>query len=177
MNEKEQNFGDLKKLLKLKQHEVPPPGYFNNFSGNVIARIRAGEASASQNLTERLQSAAPWLASLLRIFETKPGLVGGFATSLCLLLVMTVVFAERSEQVTGNFLAVSPETATTTATGDSLAAAPAPILTASALATADNSGGIMISSNPVTSLQPTTTMFGQPAYASLFQPASFAPAH
>ncbi len=32
MNESEHNFQDLKRLLKLKRHEVPPPGYFNNFS-------------------------------------------------------------------------------------------------------------------------------------------------
>ena len=43
MNESENNFSELKRLLKLKRHEVPPPGYFNDFSAEIIARIRAGE--------------------------------------------------------------------------------------------------------------------------------------
>ncbi len=50
MNENEQNFDELKRLLKLKRHEVPPPGYFNNFSGEVISRIRAGEAGGRRAL-------------------------------------------------------------------------------------------------------------------------------
>ena len=169
MNEKEQNFEHLKQLLQLKQREVPPPGYFNHFPGEVIARIRAGEAARSENLAERLQSDAPWLANFLRIFEAKPGVVGAFATGLCLLLVLTVVFAERSEQTARDILAIAPEPSGVP--GNSLAS----VATAT-LATADNTGGIVASTNPVTSLQPTPTMFGQPGYASLFQPASFAPA-
>ena len=98
MSENEQNFEQLGKLLKLKQHEVPPPGYFNRFSGQVIARIRAGEAAKPQNFAERMQENSSWLANLLRIFDAKPGMIGGFATSMCLLLLLTVVFAERSEQ-------------------------------------------------------------------------------
>ena len=74
MKDNEQNFTELKKLLKLKQHEVPPPGYFNHCSGDVISRIRAGEAGAS-TFTERLEKQAPWLMNYLHIFEAKPGIV------------------------------------------------------------------------------------------------------
>ena len=39
MNKNEDNFETLKQLLKLKQHEVPPPGYFNNFSDQILSLI------------------------------------------------------------------------------------------------------------------------------------------
>ena len=102
---------------------------------------------------------------LLQIFETKPGLIGGFATSLCLLLVLGVVFAERADVSPRNILA----TAEPMSTGASLASVTAP-----PLALADSSSGIVASTNPVTSLQPVSTLFGQPS-SSLFQAASFAP--
>ncbi len=167
MNQNEHNFDDLKKLLKLKQHEVPPPGYFNNFSGQVISRIRAGEASYSQSMTEKLQAEAPWLVSIFRIFETRPGLIGTFATSLCLLLVGVVVFAERSEHASKNLIAISEPTAPTGNAVASLSATPL-------VAAIDNSNsGIVASTNPVTSLQPTATLFGQSGGSTLFQPAGF----
>ena len=40
MNETKPDFSELKRLLKLKRHEVPPPGFFNHFSEEVVARIR-----------------------------------------------------------------------------------------------------------------------------------------
>jgi hypothetical protein len=169
MNQKDQNFEPVQKLLQLKQHEVPPPGYFNNFSGQVISRLRAGEAARSQSLTERLETEAPWLAGFLSLFETRPGVIGGFATSLCLLLLLTVVFAEHSDSVSGNLLLVAEPSV-------QVGAAVAPGAASTLMAATDSKGGLMASTNPVTSLQPVATLFGQTASASLFQPASFAPA-
>ncbi len=168
MNQNEQtNFEDLKKLLKFKQHEVPPPGYFNHFSDQVISRIRAGEAGGPKTFTERLEAEAPWAVNFLHLFETRPGLIGGFATSLCLLLVLVVVFAERSDVSSNNLLTVSQPSAS----GDTAVAS----MSATPLVAASDSSGIVASTNPVTSLQPAATLFGQAGGSPLFQNASFAP--
>ena len=166
MNENENNFETLNLLLKLKQHEVPPPGYFHNFSGQVISRIRAGEGGGAQGFAEQLQATAPWAVNFLRIFETKPGLIGAFATSLCLLLVVGLFIAERSDSVPKNFQSVAENTQPTLDSVASVTAAPM-------LAAADPASGIAVSTNPVLSLQPATTLFGQ--QNPLFQSASFAP--
>lgn len=54
MNEHE--FEDIKRLLRIKRNETPPPGYFRDFSSGVLSRIRREEAQAPQ----------PWWKSLLR---------------------------------------------------------------------------------------------------------------
>jgi hypothetical protein len=170
MNEHENNFDNVRRLLKLKRHEVPPPGYFNHFSDQVISRIRAGKATDGQTMIERLQVQAPWLGNLLSLFETKPGVVGAFATSLCLLLAVSVMVSEHSDS-TSKGMMVSPE----------LASSPVnPLFSAATTATAaaGDSGGIAINTNPVISLQPVSTFFGQSAQNPLLlQQASFAPGH
>jgi len=170
MNESGQNFDELKKLLKLKRHEIPPPGFFNHFSDEIVSRIRAGEGSGSTFL-ERLHDQAPWLVNFLRVFEARPGVIGGFATGLCLLLLFGVVLAEHSE--TGSPMLV-PAVAGNGAgpVASTVATAPASAEFASAL---PSDGGIAISTNA--SLQPVASVFSQPGDSSLFQPASFAPAH
>lgn len=162
MNETEHNFDELKRLLKLKRHEVPPPGYFNRFSGEVISRLQAGENRAHQSFVEHVEDSAPWLVKVLRIFETKPGIIGGFATSLCVILLLGVVFAEYSDNTPRQPLVVANpgmESASSLAT---LATVSTPLPNAG--------GGIMIDTNPVVSLQPVASLFGQPGANNLFQP-------
>jgi|SRR5665213_909108 len=159
MNESNNNFEELKRLLKLKQHEVPSPGYFNRFSGEVIARVRAGEAGDAQGLIDELRQSS-WLAGLLRVFQAKPGVIGGVATSLCLMLLIGVVLADRPDSVPRDLFASStpaPESAS-------------PLVAAVPMV---NTSGIAVSTNPVVSLQPVATLFGQ-QQNPLFQSASFA---
>ena len=94
MTPDQQNFESLRRLLALKRHEQPPPGYFNSFSQQVVARIRAGELGADSApwenwLTSRLQRL--WLA-----FETKPILAGVFGAGVCALLISGVIYSERT---------------------------------------------------------------------------------
>jgi len=168
MNESGQNFDQLKQLLKLKRHEIPPPGFFNHFSDEVISRIRAGEARNGSPILNQLNDHAPWLVNFLRFFEAKPGVVGGFATSLCLLLLFGVVVAERSETGSQSGFTVNSGQPTTAMASATMASATPDFggVTAS-------EGGISISTNA--SLRPVATLFGQSGAASLFQPASFAP--
>jgi hypothetical protein len=41
MSQSPDNFDALQKLLALKRHEPPPPGYFNRFAGRVIAQLES----------------------------------------------------------------------------------------------------------------------------------------
>ncbi len=95
MNENENNFESLRRLLALKRHETPPPGYFANFSAAVTARIRAGDARRTASVPDRLADELPWLFRLMSAFEAKPAFAGAFASALCLLLLIGIVYAER----------------------------------------------------------------------------------
>src|SRR5690349_2256384 len=82
MNPDDQNFEGLRRLLKLKRYEQPPPRYFNDFSGQVINRIRAGYPG------ERAESLAlPWFQRMLSAFEAKPLLAGAFGAVVIGVLV------------------------------------------------------------------------------------------
>lgn len=77
-NSEPENFEELRRLLALKRHEQPPPGYFHEFSRQVITRIKAGETPAADSLLERLVARAPWLQHLWSGLEAKPILAGAF---------------------------------------------------------------------------------------------------
>jgi hypothetical protein len=165
MSEIPDDFKNLRRLLKLKQHEVPPPGYFNMLAGDVISRIRAGESGGQHTTLERLDEQWPRLAALLRLFEARPGVIGGLATSVCVVLLGAVVLVDRTDEADSPMATM--QMAQAASAGPDLASAVQ-------LAPADNSG-IMVSTNPVSSLQPATTLFGAPE-SSLFQTAAFTPA-
>ncbi len=155
MNESENNFEALRRLMALKRHEIPPPGYFNRFPDQVISRIRAGETAESPEIT-----GAAWLLRLFQIFEAKPAFVGVFASSLCLLLLLGIVYAERPDATLKNSLFAS-----VTQPALSLADTTSPVLSSSPQQT-----GLMVSTNPVLSLEPVASLFGQ--QNPLVQPVS-----
>jgi hypothetical protein len=94
MSRDSEDFGPLRRLLALKRHEQPPPGYFNHFSGQVIARIKAGER-VDEHVLDRLFWEAPWLQRLLAALEAKPILAGAFGATVCGLLIFGVIYSER----------------------------------------------------------------------------------
>lgn len=124
MNENE-NFESLRRLLALKRHEVPPPGYFNRFSGDVVARIRSGEQPA--DAAESLFVHAPWLLKFFQLFEAKPAFASSFASALCLLLLFGIVYAERPDVVPQPILQTSqinPESLTAATAAATVTPAP-----------------------------------------------------
>jgi len=134
MNENENNFEALRRLLALKRHETPPPGYFENFSREVTARIRAGEMGGTADASNHVS----WLFRLLLAFEAKPAFAGGFACTLCLLLLFGIVYAERPD--------VTPQPLMATAQNTSPLAATTPVALSS-LST--EQPGFISSTNPV----------------------------
>jgi len=95
MSAEQDNSEDVRRLLALKRHERPPPGYFNGFSRQVIARIHAGEAAASQSWAQRMLDRAPWLQHMWDGFGVKPIVAGAFGVSVCSLLVVGLISSER----------------------------------------------------------------------------------
>jgi hypothetical protein len=94
MSQDSQDFGQLRRLLALKRHEQPPPGYFNDFSSQVIARIKAGDR-AEEGALGRLLWDAPWLQRFWSALEAKPIVAGAFGAAVCALLVGGVLYSER----------------------------------------------------------------------------------
>ena len=86
MSENENDFDALRRLLALKRHEIPPPGYFENFSDQVIARIRAGDTAAE----------LPWLLRFIQWFERRPAMPVTFASSMCLVLLYGIVSIQQT---------------------------------------------------------------------------------
>jgi hypothetical protein len=98
MSEDTENFEQLRRLLKLKRYEQPPPRYFNDFSSRVIARIKLGkQGEYNASLTERVRWEAPWLLRIWSAFEAKPVLAGAFGFAMCALLITGVIYSERSD--------------------------------------------------------------------------------
>jgi len=93
MTPESENFEQLKKLLALKRHEVPPPGYFNNFSRDVISRIRAGETAPTR-------TSYSWLQRLQQILSPRPAFAGAFSLAVCALLVGGILYSAKMDDQT-----------------------------------------------------------------------------
>ncbi|HYV26400.1 MAG TPA: hypothetical protein VFA77_02635 [Candidatus Eisenbacteria bacterium] len=73
----------MKKLLTLKRHEQPPPGYFAEFPRRVRARLER----------EPSLPALPWWQRLGLSFELTPALACSFGVLVCGMLLTGVVYS------------------------------------------------------------------------------------
>lgn len=95
MNPNEDNYEQLQKLLTLKRHEQPPPGYFHGFSDKVIARLEA-------------ENAAPysWWQRWISNFDAKPVVACAYGVAVGVLLLFGVGFAQIFENEQADTLAL-----------------------------------------------------------------------
>lgn len=96
MNPENQEFESLRRLLKLKRYEQPPPRYFNDFSTQVISRIQSGEVRGRESAASTIENRPSWLLRLLGAMEMKPILAGAFGTVIVGILVGAAVYSEKT---------------------------------------------------------------------------------
>jgi hypothetical protein len=153
VNENENNFEPLRRLLAFKNRETPPPGYFNDFSRQVVARIRAGETN---------ESSGAWFSKLLQAFEFKPAFAGSFAGALCLLLVFGIVYAQRPDAAPQPLLTSSAQISS-----------PLAMTSPTDFIPPAGSSGLIASNNSVLNLGSVASLFNQPDQNQLGQQVSF----
>ncbi len=111
-----ENFENLRRLLALKRHEQPPPGYFDELRAGVTDRLRAGDV-APERLGERLSWEIPWLSRLLESLSARPAVPGLLGAAACAVVLAGVLYAEHPDVPTlvdndwGRAIAANPAAA------------------------------------------------------------------
>jgi hypothetical protein len=104
----DQNFEDLRKLLALKRHEQPPPGYFHRLPGKIMAKIEASELAAQST----------WWDWMVARFDARPILACAYGFTISSLLLMGFRLSQGLETddsaapLGGGWLAAAPDAAT-----------------------------------------------------------------
>ena len=106
----DQDFEKLQQLIKLKRHESPPPRFFNDFSFQVTARIRAGEGAGKIENFEDVVAQAPWLHRIWKAIEGKPAVSGLFAAAVCGVLIAGVFYVDNAAPTIPSIATNQPET-------------------------------------------------------------------
>ena len=149
MKEQEMDFEALRKLLSLKQHEVPPPGFFDDFSGQVVSRIRRGDTEGSDALGSRIFTEAPWLLRFIRTMQAKPAYASAFVCALLLLLVIGIGYTDNPGTTPESFMP----------TQVSEVSSPIAAVAPSFLDESASQPGLVSSTNPVLNLEASAPAF------------------
>jgi len=89
MTPESENFEELRRLLALKRHEQPPPGYFTDFSAKVVARIEAAQEAAQ----------LPWWRRAFLGLDAKPAMVCACSLAISGLVVLGLSVASWNDGV------------------------------------------------------------------------------
>lgn len=87
----------VRRLLAIKRHEQPPPGYFHKFSGDVVARIRAGDRADDRNVLAGVLGDSAWVQRVWNFLEGKPLVAGLFGAAACAMVLSAFVMSERPD--------------------------------------------------------------------------------
>ena len=90
-------FESLKKLLALKRHEEPPPGYFDRLPGEIRARIAHAQASPE-----------PWWRRWLASWDLSPALPTSYAVVAVTLVVGGIWMAKQPVAEGGPQIVTTP---------------------------------------------------------------------
>ena len=102
MNPEPENFDQLQKLLALKRHESPPPGYFNGFSRKVTARIQSNQKRRWQGPAALFLGDTTWLTEVWDEIRANPLLAGGLSTAVCTVLILGFIASGKNEPPSGS---------------------------------------------------------------------------
>lgn len=157
MQNESQDFEKLRRLLALKRHEIPPPGYFPGFSRQVIGRIEA----------ERARPAVGLFARLGALFHERPAISWSFCMAAVLVLFAssTLFESDPAAQATGLPMVEKPMAAS--------AGEPVPVSVAGYIfATNVEPVGFTFDARPTTNAAPLESLFNTPFYQRV-EPVSF----
>jgi hypothetical protein len=92
MSPEQESFEQIRRVLALKRHEIPPPGYFHHFSREVIVRIKAGETGETHVFVGQLS----WFKRFWHVLDTKPVWAGALGAAVCGFFVVGAVISSES---------------------------------------------------------------------------------
>jgi len=93
-NDNSNDFDQLRKLLALKRYEIPPPRYFNEFSGQVMARLSRPQ-----------RDPLTWWQRLGFMIDLKPAFMCGLGVVICGLLSFGIIGAMQISDSDGGLTA------------------------------------------------------------------------
>src|SRR5436309_369012 len=102
------DFEQLRRLLALKRHEQPPPGYFHGFSRQVIVRIQAGELGDAEEASLWSFSGGSFLQRIWATLDARPVLAGAFGVAVCGFFVVGALLSDNTGTAAENQLSSGP---------------------------------------------------------------------
>lgn len=105
------DYAAVQRLLALKRHEEPPPGYFDRLPGEIRSRIAHAHPE-------------PWWRGWLESWNLSPQLAAGCAVLACLLVVGGTWLVKRPGPTAGAEVATVPKAADTNQTASGSNGAP-----------------------------------------------------
>jgi hypothetical protein len=94
------DFEQLRRLLALKRHEQPPPGFFNGFSRQVIVRIQVGELGNQSEASLWSFGGGSLLQRIWATLDARPVLAGAFGVAVCGFFVVGALLSDNTGTAT-----------------------------------------------------------------------------